>query len=329
MSTSAHKSGSLSDSTYHYPPELLELLSDAIPLLFRSKQAVIDFFRGAGVPQRILSDWQTRLKADRDAVKKHEMVRSVLRSLNEGGDGTLRHRREVLKRVCEFEDYSSCWDGDRLKAQGLVARINHVVNVKDSFTKMNVEREKERSARQAEHLAAMHVKQLKRQGRETIRISLNRLFAEQNPQKRGKALEKILNELFASYDILIREAFVLVGQDGEGIVEQIDGAIELEGHVYLVEIKWHNQPIGKPEISPHLVSVFGRAEARGIFISVLGYTEPAKTVVREALSQKVYILCELQEILMALERETDLKDVLRHKVRAAISEKQPYASYPW
>ena len=40
------------DISYHYPPELLELLCDAVPVLFRSKQGVIDFFAGAGVPPR-------------------------------------------------------------------------------------------------------------------------------------------------------------------------------------------------------------------------------------------------------------------------------------
>jgi hypothetical protein len=29
------------DITYHYPPELLELLCDAVPVLFRSKQGLI------------------------------------------------------------------------------------------------------------------------------------------------------------------------------------------------------------------------------------------------------------------------------------------------
>jgi hypothetical protein len=38
------------DILYHYPPELLELLCDTVPLLFRSKQGIIDFFAGAGVP---------------------------------------------------------------------------------------------------------------------------------------------------------------------------------------------------------------------------------------------------------------------------------------
>lgn len=34
------------DITYHYPPELLELLCDVVPVLVRPKQGVIDFFVG-------------------------------------------------------------------------------------------------------------------------------------------------------------------------------------------------------------------------------------------------------------------------------------------
>ena len=49
------------DTSYHYPPELLELLIDAIPALFRSKQAVLDFFAGSGVSIQMLSDWRLKL----------------------------------------------------------------------------------------------------------------------------------------------------------------------------------------------------------------------------------------------------------------------------
>src|SRR5688572_24655350 len=90
------------DITYHYPPELLELLCDAIPVLFRSKQAVIDFFVGAGVLQELLSDWKLKLKQDKDGVKKHELARSVLCRLNDAGEPALTMRREVLKRVSQF-----------------------------------------------------------------------------------------------------------------------------------------------------------------------------------------------------------------------------------
>jgi hypothetical protein len=50
---SANDQGIEIDSSYHYPPELIELLTDAIPSLVKSKQAVTDLFVGAGVPCRL------------------------------------------------------------------------------------------------------------------------------------------------------------------------------------------------------------------------------------------------------------------------------------
>jgi restriction system protein len=117
------------DISYHYPPELLELLCDVVPVLFRSKPGVIDFFVGAGVPNRLVSDWKLKLEQDKNSVRKHEVARSVLCRMNDAGEPALAMRREVLKRVSEFEDFSSCWENDRYKAQGLVAQIQKLVNI--------------------------------------------------------------------------------------------------------------------------------------------------------------------------------------------------------
>jgi hypothetical protein len=80
------------DQSYHYPPELLELLCDAIPALFRSKQGVVDFFVGCGVPYKFPNDWKLRVKQYRETVRKHEIARSVLCRLKEGGDLALVYR---------------------------------------------------------------------------------------------------------------------------------------------------------------------------------------------------------------------------------------------
>jgi hypothetical protein len=50
-------------------------------------------------------------------------------------------------------------ESDRYKAQGLVAQIQKVVNVKDSFTCINLERERERKHRQELHVASIKAKQ--------------------------------------------------------------------------------------------------------------------------------------------------------------------------
>lgn len=44
------------DITFHYPPELFNLLVDVVPLLNRSKQDVLVFFRGAGVADAMTAD---------------------------------------------------------------------------------------------------------------------------------------------------------------------------------------------------------------------------------------------------------------------------------
>jgi len=44
------------DTSYHYPPELLDLMVDTIPRLTRSKPGVLDFLRGAGVKESHLAD---------------------------------------------------------------------------------------------------------------------------------------------------------------------------------------------------------------------------------------------------------------------------------
>jgi restriction system protein len=312
------------DITYHYPPELLELLCDAVPVLFRSKQGVIDFFVGAGVPNKLLGDWKLKLKQDRDSVRKHELARSVVCRLNDAGEPALALRREVLKRISEFDDFSSCWDNDRLKAQGLVAQIQKLVNVKDSFTRMNLERERERKEHQAAYTASLQAKQKEGQERAAIKDALYKLFTEPNPYKRGKQLEAVLNRLFAFAGFLVREAFTIKGDEGQGIVEQIDGAVEIEGMLYLVEMKWWDTAIGRQELAPHLVSVYGRGNVGGIFISYSGFSPAAIEDAKTGLSQKIFVLTELQEIIQVIDRDSDLKAFFKEKIHRAKTDRNPF-----
>jgi restriction system protein len=71
----------------------------------------------------------------------------------------LKQRREVLRRVIEFENFDTCWPADQLKAKGLVASIREVVSQKDAFTRINLEREQERQARLAQAEQANRAKQ--------------------------------------------------------------------------------------------------------------------------------------------------------------------------
>lgn len=311
------------DIIFHYPHELTELLVDTIPLLSKGKKGVLLFFKGSGVADDLLQDLDKRIKITPKDISKYEIARTVLTRINERGESCLRERREILKRVTEIEDFSVCWPGDQLKAKGLVSEVRRVVNVKDSFTRINQQRETERLHRiqkvEAEQLEiARHNEDI-----EVLRNDLNKLFFEPNAQKRGKALEPVLNRLFEVHGILVREAFTLRGTGGEGIIEQIDGVIEFESHLYLVEMKWTSEPLGPGDIAQHLVRVFGRGHARGLFISASAYTPAALISCRESLRQSVFSLCNLSEFILLLEQQSDLKAFLKSKVNAAIVDKNP------
>lgn len=318
--------GQVDQIIYHYPPEIVALLKETIPLLSKSKRDVILFFRGAGVSSVILDPLETRLTNDPKCLNKYEIARIVLQQVNEGGDVTLRERREIIKRVIEFEDFSTCWPDDQLKAKGLVSEIRRVVNVKDSFTRIQQERDEEKKRRQEIAMTRQKEIEKKHSDLQKVRQKLLALFSLQEPAKRGKQLEDVLNELFNVYGIAIREAFTIKGNQGEGIIEQIDGLVSLDGDIYLVEMKWWSEPIGTGDIAQHIVRLFARDGARGIFISASSYTAAAIQEVKSALRNKILILCSLDEFVLLLEREVDLRDFFREKVENAVAQKNPFTN---
>lgn len=310
---------------YHYPPELLSLLVDTIPLLCRSKNDVIVFFRGAGAPENVSKPLSDQLQADPKSLNKYQIARTFIEALNARGDSTLAPRREVIRRVVEFEDFTSCWPQDQLKAKGAVSEVRRIVNVKDSFTRMKQERDNERSEAQAAAQVERAAALTRKKAIEDLRGQLFALFAmDDKPQVRGKQLELVLNGLFRAYGVLVNEDFKRRDPDSNTVLEQIDGVIVLDGAIHLVEMKWLKDPVGIADFSPHLVRLFGRANASGIFISNSDFTAPVLKECANALNQRTMFLCSLQEIVMLLQNEGDLLALLRKKSQAAIVAKQPY-----
>jgi len=315
------------DISFHYPPELLKLLIETVPKLCKSKKDLLLFFRGSGVGRETLEPYESLLQSDKGAFNKYNVTREILTEVNAQGEKSLGVRREILKRVTHFDDFSVCWESDQAPARGLVAQIRDLVNIKDSFTRMNLEREKERQERReaSQKEVADKTKEGKNGGNSS---QVFRSFSEPNPYKRGKAIEGILNEYFSLSGILISEAITVKGDERAGVVEQIDGVIQLRGQLYLVEVKWEQETLGREKIAPHLVRVFSRGLAGGVIISYSDYSAAAITDCREALRDKIVILCMLDEFVKAIEREADLSSFLAAKIDAAIIHKNPFFRPP-
>lgn len=315
------------DLAFHYPPDVFNAVVDAVPLLTRSKADVVLFFRGCGVDRTLLASMERRAQTE-PGFSKYHITRTVLAHVNDLGDAGLGQRRQILKRVSEFDDFSCCYADNQLKARGAVANVAQLISKKDSFTRIQEEHERELRHHREQRKAEVAAKQARNDRRERLKTDLFALFGEQNPHRRGKALEGILNGLFEMEGILVREAFVVRDDAGDGgTIEQVDGAIELDGRLYLVEMKWWSQPLGRGEVASHLVRVYGRGEVGGILISNSPYHPSAVADCKDALTTRTVVLVELKEIVQALTLDRTVRDLLVTKVRAASLQKNPLV-YP-
>jgi restriction system protein len=267
---------------------------------------------------------QQRVAADRTVINRYEIARTVLTRINEGGDQNLGQRREVIKRVTEFQDFSACWPDDQLKARALVASIRELVNVKDSFTRISQERDNDRREHLRRQAAAADGKRRRIAARDGLRRRLAALSSMSNPRERGLALEGVLNDIFKLDELSIREAFTLNTEDGQ-VGEQIDGLIVLDGHPVLVEAKWHAKPLGVNDVSRHLVRVYGRpAGVHGLIVSSSAFATAAVEECRRALAQRVIMLAEVNELVLLLEEpDANFRKWLGAKLLAASVDRQP------
>jgi restriction system protein len=139
---------------------------------------------------------------------------------------------------------------------------------------MREEHEKERHSHALRYQAEVKARAERNNLLEEVQRELCSLFGVPDPRQRGLLLEKLLNRLFALFDISVREAFVRREAE-EGTAEQIDGVVELDGHLYLAEMKWLNGKVGVEDVARHLVRVYHRGCVRGMFFSASEFTPPS------------------------------------------------------
>lgn len=153
----------------------------------------------------------------------------------------------------------------------------------------------------------------------TLPLLLNELLNLDKlaPQERGYAFEKFLNTLFNTFDMRARSPFRLVG-------EQIDGSIEFEGNIYLIEAKWQNALVGNSDLLALHGKVGGKATwSRGIFISYSGFTQEGLEAFSKGRPTNL-IAVTGQDLYFILEGGMPLDQMIRLKARLAAEEGRVY-----
>jgi hypothetical protein len=88
-------------------------------------------------------------------------------------------------------------------------------------------------------------------------------------------------------------------------------------------MKWWKTKLGVADTGQHMARVLERPDARGIFISNSGFTDAVVLQCTNVLPKLMCVLCELEEIVLLLERGEDLKKFLSEKVRAITLDRNP------
>lgn len=141
--------------------------------------------------------------------------------------------------------------------------------------------------------------------------------SETSKQNKGYEFEKYLRDLFDAAGLKPRESYRVKG-------EQIDGSIEFNGNVYLVEAKWTGGPVNRSDLVVFADKVSRKSKfTRGIFVSHSGYVENAVETYAIGKTPEI-ILIDMKEMTWALENGIDIGDVLSKKVRKLIEEGKIY-----
>ena len=226
---------------------------------------------------------------------------------------------EVLRRLARQADFSAGWEDDRGRAEELVATIRELAGETDADTWHDACQEAlTRQATVETYHARLKHTEDRREALAALKRDLYQAFRVSDPLERKAILGTVLPRLFTCHGIPIRQASTA------SPVSDVALHIDLDGTRYLVELRWSDRPLDFRQLAPHLVTLYGWPDLRGLLISSSGFTDQAIRDLGSILPPRL-VLCRLQEIVLLLEEGRDLKELLRAKVRAAESEQKPLA----
>jgi len=139
------------------------------------------------------------------------------------------------------------------------------------------------------------------------------------PHQRGYFLQDVFVELMKISSISIQEPFKVIG-------EQIDGGIKYDGHYYLLELKWTKDKTSQSEIASLYLKVDGKFEARGIFISMNGYSSEVLTSISKGKDLKV-LLFDGVHLQNVINNKYTFQELLEYSLNQASYKGEIYCSH--
>jgi hypothetical protein len=155
---------------------------------------------------------------------------------------------------------------------------------------------------------------------EKLEQQFYQLGAEKDRRKAGLALEQLLNELFAAFELQPRQPFRIVG-------EQIDGSFLLDGHIYLMESKWEKNPLPEADLLVFRGKIEGKSTfTRGLLIALNDVSAQARHAITQGKAPSFFVM-NGHDLLMILRNAVGLPEFLRKRVRLLAEEGRMFVPF--
>lgn len=217
---------------------------------------------------------------------------------------------DELVTMDRFPDLDRLAGKERIERQGDAERA--IASLKASL-------EKESLAREEAETAHQNIDEYRKETQQKVsfKANLSQLkesyialtMQQDHPQERGRALEKLLHDLFALFNLEPRMSY-------SSDIDQVDGSFRLDTDDYLIEAKWTRKPLGRDQADVFAQKIARRGKlAVGLLVSVNSFSEPLKTAYETSSpfitmdgSDLFYVLdsrCRLDEMLLAKKRHVN------------------------
>lgn len=240
-----------------FTEEIEVLIKDGIANLYWYKGDLQKAWLRSRVPEHLLKEVSSLRDHDGGTLTKRRQMDALYERLRKADfNRRLEVSRNFVRILVEQNSFSRQDDRHRIEvAERASLKLKELLRhqEKERESRVNRQQPKQTSAEVNYHAAL---------------TSLKHEFFEAEklpPQQRGYALEKIFNRLMQASRIEVYETFKIAG-------EQFDGAIKHEGRHYLIELKWTLDKTAPIDVNHFYMKVDGKMDARGLLISMSGFT---------------------------------------------------------
>lgn len=291
-----------------YSAQVSEAVVEALAACFHFKEDLGSFLVRCGVPADRVQACQFTRNGPPRRVSAKALIDGFAANPATGTDLMTLVIKGIVAEDLDFPRLKKLEDGEQrvLGARRAVAALKDVVGNSFAADELSQNRAEQLDRARSDAALVRHRAEMLAQLRQQFLV----LFADGNPQARGKTFEKLLRDLFELFDLSPRGSFRPEG-------EEIDGSIIHDGHHILVEAKWENFPVETAPIGVFRQKIEDKLKTTlGLFISMSGYSEAA---IRRAggTGARSMILMEGSELMPVFEGQVDLHDLLARKIRRA------------